>query len=142
MKASTPTRERRLWDLIQEFEAYDHVGAASESAAAVARFRQVSGGRVATAASSAEARMFLFAAWGRMTRWLRIPYDALQIPETHRGVRVISPSLIAAAHHRGLVVHVWTVDERAAMDRLLVWGVDGIMSDRPDVLAEALAAWK
>src|SRR5262249_19624718 len=116
------------------------VGAGCEDAAAIARFRRMSGGRVATAAASAEARTFLFAVWGRVTRWLRVPYDALQIPEIHWGIRVVSPALIAAAHRRGLAVHVWTVDERAAMDRLLAWGVDGIMSDRPDVLAEALAA--
>ncbi|MGZ6392259.1 MAG: glycerophosphodiester phosphodiesterase family protein, partial [Ktedonobacterales bacterium] len=39
----------------------------------------------------------------------------------------------------GLEVHVWTVDEREAMERLLSWGVDGIMSDRPDVLAQVMA---
>src|SRR5262249_21595897 len=111
MKESTPARERRLWDLIQEFDAYDRVGAACEDVAAIMRFRRLSGGRVATAAASAEARTFLFAAWGRATRWLRVPYDALQIPETHWGIRVVSPTLIAAAHRRGLAVHVWTVDE-------------------------------
>jgi glycerophosphoryl diester phosphodiesterase len=140
LKQSTPARERSLWELIQEFEAYDRVGAGCESVAAVARFRRLSGGRVATAAAATEVRSFLLAVWARATRWLRIPYDALQIPETYRGIRVVSPTLIHAAHRRGLVVHVWTVDERAAMERLLTWGVDGIMSDRPDVLAEALAA--
>src|SRR5262245_50884799 len=64
MKESTPARERRLWDLIQEFEVYDRVGAACQDAAAVARFRRMSGGRVATAAASTEARNFLFAVWG------------------------------------------------------------------------------
>src|SRR5262249_8113822 len=111
MKESTPARERRLWDLIQEYAAYDRVGAGCEDAAAIARFRRMSGGRVATAAASAEARTFLFAVWGRVTRWLRVPYDALQIPEIHWGIRVVSPALIAAAHRRGLAVTVRTVDQ-------------------------------
>ncbi|MGZ3665327.1 MAG: glycerophosphodiester phosphodiesterase family protein [Ktedonobacterales bacterium] len=63
----------------------------------------------------------------------------MQVPEMHRGIRVVSPSMVAAAHRLGLEVHVWTVDEREAMERLLSWGVDGIMSDRPDVLAQVMA---
>jgi glycerophosphoryl diester phosphodiesterase len=47
--------------------------------------------------------------------------------------------LLAAAHRRGVQVHVWTVDESSEMRRLLALGVDGIMSDRPDLLLEVLA---
>ena len=37
-----------------------------------------------------------------------------------------------------LDLHVWTVDQREKMRRLLEWGVDGLMSDRPDLLAEEM----
>jgi hypothetical protein len=47
---------------------------------------------------------------------------------------------VRAAHGHDLAVHVWTVNERADMERLLDWGVDGIMTDRPDTLAEVLWA--
>jgi glycerophosphoryl diester phosphodiesterase len=33
---------------------------------------------------------------------------------------------------------VWTIDDEDDMRRLLAWGVDGIMTDRPDVLARVL----
>ena len=52
---------------------------------------------------------------------------------------VVDRRLLAAAHRRGVQVHVWTVDEAAEMRRLLALGVDGIMSDRPDLLMEVLA---
>ncbi len=52
------------------------------------------------------------------------------------------PSAIAAAHRLGLEVHVLTVDERETMERLLSWGVDGIMSDQPDVLAQVMDSVK
>ncbi|HZL74633.1 MAG TPA: glycerophosphodiester phosphodiesterase family protein, partial [Propionibacteriaceae bacterium] len=42
------------------------------------------------------------------------------------------------AHDRGLRVDVWTIDDEPAMRRLLSFGVDGIMTDRPDVLARVL----
>jgi glycerophosphoryl diester phosphodiesterase len=66
----------------------------------------------------------------------------LQVPETYRGVPVVTPTTVRAAHQLGLAVHVWTVDDRASMERLLGYGVDGLMSDRPDVLAQTLAGWR
>jgi glycerophosphoryl diester phosphodiesterase len=62
------------------------------------------------------------------------------VPEVWQGTRVVWPEMVAAAHRHGLDVHVWTVDDRASMERLLALGVDGLMTDRPDLLAEVLAA--
>ena len=139
LKGSNPEREQRLWALIQEHEVQDRTLVASgDEHAPIVRFRALVGGRAATSASGAEIRNFLFGSWAGATRWLRPAYVALQVPETWRGVRVVSPRLIAAAHRRGLDVHVWTVDEAAAMERLLAWGVDGLMTDRPDVLARVM----
>jgi glycerophosphoryl diester phosphodiesterase len=64
--------------------------------------------------------------------------QAVQVPETYRGVRVVTRRFVDACHAAGLQVHVWTVNERADMDRLLDLGVDGIVSDAADVLAACL----
>jgi glycerophosphoryl diester phosphodiesterase len=139
LKQSSPAREERLWALIQEYAAEDRVLVASGDAhAPIVRFRRLCGGRVATSASEREIRAFILAALGRVAWALRPAYDALQVPETHGPVRVVSRTTVVAAHRAGLAVHVWTVDERAAMERLLALGVDGLMTDRPDVLAAAL----
>ncbi len=66
------------------------------------------------------------------------PCDALQIPETYFGVRVLSRRFLREAHRRNLPVHVWTVDGPSDMRRLLNMGVDGIQTDRPDILAQVL----
>ncbi|MGH2514147.1 MAG: glycerophosphodiester phosphodiesterase family protein, partial [Ktedonobacterales bacterium] len=71
-------------------------------------------------------------------RLLRPAYRALQVPEASRGIRIVSPASIRAAHRLGIKVHVWTVNEARDMERLLTWGVDGIMTDRPDLLADLL----
>lgn len=65
---------------------------------------------------------------------------AVQVPELYRGLPLVTPRFIAVAHDHGLQVHVWTVDERADMERLLDLGVDGIITDRPTVLIEVLTA--
>jgi glycerophosphoryl diester phosphodiesterase len=60
------------------------------------------------------------------------PYGGFQVPETALGHRIVSPRFLRHAHRRGLKVQVWTVDEEADMRRLLSWGVDGLITNRPD----------
>jgi glycerophosphoryl diester phosphodiesterase len=72
----------------------------------------------------------------------RLPYVALQIPERIKplGPTVIKgPPFVALAHALGLAVHVWTIDEPADMHRLLDWGVDGVFTNAPGVLANVMA---
>jgi glycerophosphoryl diester phosphodiesterase len=91
--------------------------------------------------------------WGASRRHLtfflilnRIPFgrlytpgcDALQVPEKHKGLRILTRGFIREAHRRNLPIHVWTVDDPEDMTRLLDWGGDGIQSDRPDLLARVL----
>lgn len=66
-------------------------------------------------------------------RRLLADVDALQVPERQGPVRVVTPRLVRAAHAAGVEVHVWTVNERADMERLLDLGVDGLVTDRADV---------
>jgi len=50
--------------------------------------------------------------------------------------RLITPRLVNLAHRLGLQIYTWTVDDLADMRRLAGYGVDGITSNRPDLLAE------
>ena len=65
--------------------------------------------------------------------------DAFQLPERRGRLRVVTPRMLRAARAANMPVFVWTVDEPADMRRLLRWGVDGIMTGRPDLLAAVLA---
>jgi len=61
-----------------------------------------------------------------------------QVPTGARGVTLVDARFVRAAHNRDIKVHVWTIDDRDEMDRLLDLGVDGIMTDRPAVLKDLL----
>ena len=64
--------------------------------------------------------------------------DVFQVPELHQGHRIVTRRFVREAHRRNIPVQVWTVDDPEDMRRLLSLGVDGIQSDRPDLLAEVL----
>lgn len=66
------------------------------------------------------------------------PAQAVQIPEYRSGIHILTPRFIEDAHSRGMDVHVWTVNEAEDMQRMIDLGVDGIITDRPDILLELL----
>ena len=63
---------------------------------------------------------------------------ALQVPAVYGERVVVDERLVESAHRAGLAVHVWTINDRDEMGRLLDLGVDGIISDLPTVLVEEL----
>jgi glycerophosphoryl diester phosphodiesterase len=142
IKEDNPNTEERLWRVIQSHQAEDRTLVGSFLVAPLLRFRALSQGRVATSGSMSELRAFVIAAYTRASQLLRPAYDAVQVSETYRGVPIVTPTTVRAAHGLGLAMHVWTVDDRASMERLLGYGVDGLMSDQPDTLAQALAVWR
>jgi glycerophosphoryl diester phosphodiesterase len=68
----------------------------------------------------------------------RLRSPCAQVP-THQGrLPLVTERFVATAHRLGVQVHVWTIDDRAEMVRLLDLGVDGVMTDRPNVLKDLL----
>lgn len=60
-------------------------------------------------------------------------FGAFQVPEVYAGTRIVTPEFVARAHDAGVSVIVWTVNREDDMQRLLGWGVDGLITDRPDL---------
>jgi glycerophosphoryl diester phosphodiesterase len=99
-------------------------------------FRDLTSGKVPTSTGPVAARMWLLSS--RVGRGGGGTADALQVPTQLRGVRVVDERLVQAAHDAELQVHVWTVNDPEEMVRLLDLGVDGLITDRPDVLKDVL----
>jgi len=64
--------------------------------------------------------------------------DIFQVPERSGRLRVVTRRFVDEAHRVAIPVHVWTVNREDDMSRLLDLGVDGIQTDRPDLLASVL----
>jgi glycerophosphoryl diester phosphodiesterase len=124
--------------LIRDRDLYARVLVGSFSGRRVRRFRRLTGGRVPTAASPGEVAAYVVLP-GRVARCLtRARPAALQIPHRRGPLVVASPRVLRHAHAAGLPVHVWTVDDPEEMLLLLDRGVDGLMTDRTDILREVL----
>lgn len=130
-----------VWDLIRSRGMQEQFCVGSFSQRVITAFRRLSRGAVATAASQAgTALMALGPRW--VSRAARTPADVFQVPTTAtmrgRTLTLVTPKLIELAHRHGKQVHVWTIDDADEMHRLLDLGVDGIVSDRIDVLRDVL----
>lgn len=64
--------------------------------------------------------------------------SALQLPTRMKGLRVVDERLVTLAQGVGLQVHVWTVNRVEDMSYYLDIGVDGVITDRPDLLRSLL----
>ncbi len=131
--------------LINLLGAHDRVCVGSFSPGRMHTFRRLTGGRVATAAVPSEVAAVRAAPSAAVVRRLvRAPGRggpaALQVPHRRGRLTVVTAGLVRRAHAAGLHVHVWTVDEAEEMRELLDLGVDGLITDRTDVLRDVLVA--
>lgn len=127
--------------VVERTRAHDRVCVASFSRArrraTLARLTRP----VTTSAAPAEIAGFLAAARLRSRRGavaaLRA-VDCLQVPVAAGPLTVVDRATVRAAHAAGRQVHVWTVNDTAEMTRLLDLGVDGLVTDRADLLRDVL----
>jgi glycerophosphoryl diester phosphodiesterase len=127
-------------DALRRHNAVDRVCVGAFSDARLARVRAAFGPRLATSLGPREvARLRLASLAGARVR-AHPSAAAAQVPIRHNGVRIVDKRFVTTAHRSGLQVHVWTIDDPTTMSALLDLGVDGIMTDRIDVLRDVLTA--
>jgi len=126
--------------LVRRTQAYDRVCVGSFSGRRMRAFRRAMDRPVATAhgpASVVAARFGPAAVAARVTQGSG---RAFQVPSRRGAVHVVTEEFVARAHAAGQPVHVWTIDDPDEMHALLDLGVDGLMTDRTDLLRDVLVA--
>jgi glycerophosphoryl diester phosphodiesterase len=138
IKQEQPSVVTPFCRLIRERGMASKVMVASFQPEVLNEFRRQCTG-VATSASAADVRAFLaLKTAGAGAADVPLVAQALQIPEYAGGRQVLTREFVEAAHERHLEVHAWTINDEAAMRRMLDLGVDGIITDYPDRLIELL----
>ncbi len=127
--------------LVEEFGLHDRVCVTSFSDS---RRRQVLS-RLSRPVANAPGKKLLVAYFA-LQGWMPAPVlrammrqvDVLQIPCRYKKAELVTRRSVARAHRLGLQMHIWTINDPAEMNRLLDLGVDGIMTDRADLLAAVM----
>ena len=125
-----------LADVLRRTDALDRVCVGAFSDRRLGRLRALLGPRLCTALGPLGVARLRAGALGLPTG--RLPGPCAQVPPAAGRVTVVDAGFVRAAHPRGNQVHVWTIDDPDEMDRLLDLGVDGIMTDRPELLRDVL----
>lgn len=129
---------RPLAELIRRTGSHDRVLVGSFDDRRMRQFRSHMDRPVATACGPSAVVAARFAPRLATARLRRTAGDAYQVPHRRGRLRVVTEAFVARAHALGRPVHVWTVDDPAEMHQLLDLGVDGLITDRTDLLREVL----
>ena len=127
---------RPLADFIDARSAYSRVLVGSFSVSRLRAFRKLVGDSVPTSAHPVEVALHVLLPVEVAKRVSRA--RALQIPHRHKGFPVTTKGLVRKAHQAGVHVHVWTIDDPDEMRELIDLGVDGLITDRTDILKAVL----
>jgi glycerophosphoryl diester phosphodiesterase len=127
-------------ELLSSTNQWHRVCLAAFSEKRLQRLRTAAGPRLLTSMGTASVIAL------RLRSVLPLPIGPLihgelaQLPLRQYGIPVVDRPLVRYAHQRDLEVHVWTVDRAETMTTLFALGVDGVITDRPDVLRDVLRA--
>jgi glycerophosphoryl diester phosphodiesterase len=132
LKVNVPELAVAAIEVVRRADAVDRVCFASFGLR-VLRTARAMEPAIATSASREEVRWAVYRSW---CRWpvRRPPYAGYQAPEWSGRTQVVSRRFVDMAHRANLGVQVWTVDAEDDARRLLEWGVDALITDRPDVI--------
>ncbi|MDO3379621.1 glycerophosphodiester phosphodiesterase [Geoalkalibacter halelectricus] len=135
IKQVAPPIEALVVEAVRRCCAQDRVLIASEHDEVLARLRPLCP-EIPTNFGFQETSGFFAWARGGCRGPYQPPGQALQIPSHWQRQKLVTAEALAAARHAGVEVHVWTINMEAEMRALLALGVDGLMSDYPELLAK------
>lgn len=131
IKPDDPAIERLLCDLLRAYALEARTMVGSFHLTALERFRAVCP-EVATSMAESEVETFVYLHKIGLANLAPLKGSALQMPLEAAGIRILTRSLIKAAHARGLEVHAWTINDPEVMERLIGMGIDGLITDYPE----------
>ena len=137
IKQVDPSIAVPLCKLLRHFGLTDRALVASFHPTAMDEFRAACP-EVATSMVEDEIRPFFILNTAFLGSLYRPPGAAFQVPEYSGSQHVLTPRFVRGAQRNNVAVHPWTIDDPADMERFLDMGVDGIITDRPDIMIEVL----
>lgn len=127
-----------LWHLIQVYNMEDNVMVGSFDHQILERFEEVTWGIIPIGAGEEEVRKFANMHVAYLNGLAPSNVDSLQLPTEAEGYDLTTKNIIESAKKRNMSIYYWTINDEATMRELIAKGVDGIMTDYPDLLRRVL----
>ena len=122
--------------IIKEMKCFNKTCLASFSSSRLNRIRKLAGPEACTSSGQMDILKLICKSLGLT---LKInSADCAQIPITQWGVPILTKRFLRIAKKENKLVHVWTIDDKEEMFKLIDFGVDGIMTDKPSILKQAM----
>ena len=138
LKDEASSDGQALCSLLKQYNKTDHTIIGSFHTAALKRFRNICPD-VTTSLNYSEAfRMVLHSYTFLLASLFSPQARAAHVPMRKGKFPIIHAGFLKLAKQKNIAVHVWTVNDPEEMQYLIDLGVDGIMTDRPDLLLELL----
>lgn len=132
--------DKPLCDLIRKYDMEHEVLIASFHDEAMQQFREICP-EVATSASRGEVTTFVLLGKVFLSGLVMPQYESIQPPydpEESMNIPIMTERFLRQAHAKNIAVEPWTVDDPGLMKQYIQWGVDGIITDRPDLMIAVL----
>lgn len=136
-KSMGPEKAAAFCSVVRQHVSPERLVVASAGSAFLDEFRRTCQG-IPTSASFTEVANFVARYKIGVAQSFSPRMQVLQVPEKIPGIEILSPEFIAAARERNIAIHGWTINDASAMKRLIDAKIDGIMTDRPDLLLDAI----
>ncbi|MBK8781748.1 MAG: glycerophosphodiester phosphodiesterase [Anaerolineales bacterium] len=137
IKKTNASMTKLFCELIRTYNMQDKVLIASFYDDKLKEFRETCP-EVATSSAKNETTVFVLLTKPFLGSFYSPKFFSLQVPEESGGITVMTPAFVKAAHERNLAVEPWTINDAETMKKFIAWGVDGIITDRPDIMLEIL----
>jgi glycerophosphoryl diester phosphodiesterase len=138
LKQEEPSIVEPFCEMLRDYEMTEQVVMASFHESTMLEFREACP-EVMTSGVEPEIRDFWLRSRGGREDGFDVAMAAFQVPEYAGSLHVVDEDFVAAARTIGVEVHVWTVNERDQMERMIELGVDGIITDYPDQVIDLLS---
>ena len=139
LKGSSQALALATIDVVRRADAVDRVCIGSSGLRGVRAVRAAAPG-IATSAAREEVRWAVYRGWLGLPPSRHAKYACFQVPEFAGVTRVVSRRFLDAARRVGRPVQVWTINQEDDARRLLGWGVQALITDRPDVMVPLVRA--
>lgn len=129
---------KQLYTLINKYQMQHRVCVASFDHEVMEYFNKINKSGIPTIMDHTLSKSFVIANYFGFNRFQRYQNNGLMLPLEASDIPLDDQYLIDKIHKQGLFVFYWTINTKKEMKQLIEKGVDGIITDRPDLLIELL----